>query len=266
MSVFSPATALQEPDRRPTRARDVIWFNWPVFAAAAAAVAAGIVVLAVFSPPLVVSLLVAVGIAVGAVWLVAATSAAWWVFEGSQLTRWWWLPGVLADPSAPWVNITTGFDDTTPSLARLLPFASGAAIDLFDESVAHDRSILRARASRPPVPSAFRVRAGPLPLETASAGAAFLLMAAHEIRDPDRRDALFHELARVLTADGRLVLVEHLRNAPNAIAFGPGVFHFFPRSAWLEAATRAGLRLVEERRMTPLVSAFVFAPTAPSAA
>jgi SAM-dependent methyltransferase len=200
------------------------------------------------------------GIAATGAWLGASTLAAWWVFEGSRLTRWWWLPGVLSDPSAPWLNVTTGFDDTTPSLARLLPTAPGVAIDLFDEAAKHDGSILRARVSRPPVPGALRVRAGPLPMETATAGAAFLLMAAHEIRDRDRREALFHELARVLRPDGRLVLVEHLRNVPNAIAFGPGVLHFFPRSAWLDVAGRAGLRLVEERRMTPLVCGFVFAP------
>jgi SAM-dependent methyltransferase len=100
----------------------------------------------------------------------------------------------------------------------------------------------------------------PLPLPDKCADAVFLLMAAHEVRDPAVRGSLFLEVARVLAPSGRLVVVEHVRDLANALAFGPGALHFYAPSTWRDAGSGAGLKLTDELRLTPFVRAFVFGP------
>jgi ubiquinone/menaquinone biosynthesis C-methylase UbiE len=101
------------------------------------------------------------------------------------------------------------------------------------------------------------VRCDALPVGDGWADAVFLLLTAHEIRKAEDRDQFFAEVARILSPGGRVVLVEHLRDTWNAVAFGPGFFHFFSRGEWLRTAARARLRVESERRMTPFVRVFV---------
>lgn len=67
-----------------------------------------------------------------------------------------------------------------------------------------------------------------------------------------------HELTRIVSPTGRVVLVEHLRDLAAALAFGPGLFHFRPRGEWMRLATLTGLTLERERPITPFVRVLVF--------
>ena len=237
-------------------AADVLGFNvaMPVLAAGAMA-AGGLVACSPFRPP--IRYAAAAGALTAAWFLAASTAATRLVFERSGLTRYAWLTEALGAPPRRWVNLTTGFDDTTGTLARLWPHSRYLACDRFDPAAPHEPALLRARAIRPP--RGVTVEPGrSLPIESASVDAVFLLMAAHEVRDPAARGALFADAARVLGPGGRLVVVEHARDLANAAAFGPGVLHFSPPEVWRRAGRGAGLRLVSEARRTPFVRAFVF--------
>jgi hypothetical protein len=125
-------------------------------------------------------------------------------------------------------------------------------------------AIARARHQKPVAPG-VPARSDALPVDNGWADAVFLLMTAHEIRAPAKREQFFRELARILSVGGKVVVVEHLRDWANAAAFGPGVFHFLPRGEWLRLAAVAGLEVEREQRFTPFVRVFVYRHLVPVA-
>jgi SAM-dependent methyltransferase len=84
----------------------------------------------------------------------------------------------------------------------------------------------------------------------------FLLFMAHEFRHAEARLLFFREIARVLAPYGRVVIVEHLRDLANFLAFGPGFFHFQSRQTWLSTLHAAGLKIVCESKITPFIRVF----------
>ena len=98
-----------------------------------------------------------------------------------------------------------------------------------------------------------------LPVVSGWADTAYVVLAAHEVRDPSEREKLFAELRRILAPGGRLVLIEHPRNLAGALAFGPGVMHFLPVAEWARLSALVGFRLESERDITPFVTVFVYA-------
>ena len=247
--------ARQYPSRRPATPFDVISFNWPPFALGPLiAIASGVAVLAILPSP--VSFL----FGVAAVAAVAATSAALvavvWVFSVTAERRWGWVVGVADSPQA-WLNVTTGFDDSTPTLTERLAGTRGSTIDVVETAAPLDGPQRLGRDRFPPTGRA----ATPATLESAlrdvALDCAFLLMAAHEFDDAERL-TLFTSIADRLRPDGRLVVVEHLRDLPNTLAFGLGARHFQARETWLGLAHDAGLTTLQERSLSPFVRGFVF--------
>ena len=96
-----------------------------------------------------------------------------------------------------------------------------------------------------------------LPLPDASCDEVFLLFAAHGVRMPERRTLLLRECRRILGEGGRIVLVEHLRDGPNFLAFGPGFLHFHSSRSWRTNIAQAGLAIERIRPLTPFVHCFV---------
>jgi hypothetical protein len=64
-------------------------------------------------------------------------------------------------------------------------------------------------------------------------------------------------VARILKPDGQIIIVEHLRDRANFLAYNIGFFHFHSRSIWLRAFSSAGLSLRQELKITPFVTAFI---------
>lgn len=154
------------------------------------------------------------------------------------------------------VNINAGFDETSALLAHRFPGAGLTVLDFYDPAVHTEVSIRRARAAYPPYPGTRRVAAGQLPLPAGSCQRVFLFMAAHEARQPAQRVALLREVGRLLLPGGQAVVVEHLRDLPNFLAYTVGFLHFYSGREWRRVFRAAGLVVAREQKITPFVSAF----------
>ncbi|MFM2326315.1 MAG: hypothetical protein RIR31_517, partial [Bacteroidota bacterium] len=84
----------------------------------------------------------------------------------------------------------------------------------------------------------------------------FLLSAAHEIRSHEEKVLFLKECRRICKPEGKVIMVEHLRDFPNFLAFTIGFAHFFSRNTWKNAFTNAGFSSFRETKFTPFMSIF----------
>ncbi|MFD7730330.1 class I SAM-dependent methyltransferase [Kitasatospora phosalacinea] len=243
--------------------REVVRYNWPLYAAGCLAAGAGLAASHRLPGP--AAALARAGAVAAAALLTSSTAATWWVYDRSELRTFDWLAELLPDGPGEHLVLSSGLDEASRPVAARWPRHPQTVVDLYDPALMTEGSIRRARHRVPPAPRTLPGRHDHLPTATGSADTVLAVFAAHELRRTDDRHALFAECARVLRPGGRLVLVEHLRDAANTAVYGPGARHFFPRRTWLRAAAGADLRLVAELRIGGLVTAFTFAAPTPSA-
>jgi hypothetical protein len=146
-------------------------------------------------------------------------------------------------------------DELTPILRTAFAESPGRAFDIYDPAAMTERSIARARQWAGA--QAERADATRLPVVDRSMHAAVLPLSAHELRTHEGRCALLTDVRRALANDGRVLVVEHLRDLANFAAFGPGVLHFQSRRTWLRCFAGAGLAIHRELTITPFVRVFV---------
>jgi hypothetical protein len=180
----------------------------------------------------------------------AGLAASWWVYDMAGLYRWTWLRALVPAQVRRHMLVTAGVDGVTPALAQLFPDSAGLDVDILDPRGPMKAPIRRARGSSQGL--AIPVRPRELPVPAASIDLLLAPFSAHELRDAADRQALFREASRVLRAGGRMILVEHHRDLPNLLVFGPAAWHFYPRAEWEQAAARAGLQVVARQKLTPL--------------
>jgi SAM-dependent methyltransferase len=240
--------------------RRIVRLNWPFYAAAGAAIAAATTLLAAVPLPLGARAAVLMGLGAAAFWTVGSLLASWIVYDRSPLMRWRWIRDAIGVPPVSWINLHAGLDESTAALRRLFAGSAGRVFDIFDPAEMTEPSIARARArlsDDPDAPAAERVDYRDLPVQSGTVDVAFLLLSAHELRTDTARAALFAELRRVLIAGGRVVVAEHLRDAANFFAFGPGHLHFHSWRTWVRAFASARFAIGSEFSITPFVHVFI---------
>ncbi|RTQ48836.1 class I SAM-dependent methyltransferase [Hymenobacter gummosus] len=233
---------------------NIVRFNWPFFAGAAGGAALLLAVGLLHAPLRPYAWLAALAVLAGTA---ASLLVSAYVYDGSGLYRFGWLDGLGLPAGAAVVNIHAGFDESSALLQRHLRPATLRVFDFYDPAAHTEASIRRARRAYAAYPGTQSVSTRHLPAPGGSTDLVVLLLAAHEIRQEPERVAFFREARRLLRPGGRIVVVEHLRDAANLLAYSVGAFHFYSRRAWRRVFGAAGLRVAAEQKITPFVSVFV---------
>jgi SAM-dependent methyltransferase len=233
----------------------ILHFNWRIYLATAAGVFA-----AALAWPLLPHAgrwLLALCGAPALFWMVASLAVSHYVYDCFPLYDLHWLQRALTRAPRRWINVHAGWDETSRLLQAIFPDAIGEAVDLFDPGVMTEPSIRQAHRINHSVIPSTPARYDALPFESATVDAAFVIFAAHELRHRKQRVKFFSEIARVLTAGGECLVIEHARDAWNFLAFGPGFLHFFPQREWRRATQLAGLAMRRELLLTGFVHVFI---------
>jgi len=181
-----------------------------------------------------------------------------YVYDFSDYYSLDWLDNYLDDHSRRMniVNINAGFDETSFTIKSKLKKAELEVFDFYDEENHTEPAIVRARKVSLTYPGTKQISSNKIPIRDASVDIVFLLSSAHEIRDFDEKVAFLKECKRICNSTGRVIMVEHLRDLPNFVAFTIGFAHFFSKSVWQDAFTKAGFRNFTEEKFTPFMSIF----------
>lgn len=183
-------------------------------------------------------------------------SVSHFVYDRSRIYDFAWLDRLNTADNYDVLNIHSGFDETSAALKEKFPQSSIQVFDFYDERNHTEVSIKRARDFAGAT-AATRVTTTDLPVVDDSIDLCCVIFAAHEIRDDKGRGEFFRELRRCVHESGRIVVTEHLRDAPNLFAYNVGAYHFLPRSTWLKTFATADLNVLDEFKITPFVTTFV---------
>jgi len=235
----------------------IVRFNVQFYILSVAGVTAAILLVLFMRLPAWLEVMVLCGAAATAFWTLSSLLVSWYVYDHAGVTRWQWLRHTIPVPAHRWANIHAGLDESTSALRQLFPGTEGSVVDIYNPGEMTEPSIARARRIHPATEPFLQGNYDAIPLADNDCEAVFLLFAAHEVRAARRRTQLFRETARVLRAGGYVVLVEHLRDWNNFLAFGPGFLHFHSRPSWLHSIHDAGFHIEAECHITPFVECFV---------
>lgn len=158
------------------------------------------------------------------------------------------------------ININAGFDETSFIIKNIFPRSGLQVFDFYNAEQHTEPAIVRARKVSLVYPGTRQISSGSIPLEDNSVDVIFLLSAVHEIRSDREKIQFLQECRRVCKPNATVIMVEHLRDFPNFLAFSVGFTHFFSRDVWKTAFENAGFSSFSETKFTPFMSIFTCIP------
>ena len=203
--------------------------------------------------PAIISILVVIGFLYG---LLMPLIVSAYVYDFSNYYSLDWLDAYIDDPNAALniVNINAGFDETSFIIKHKLNKSNLSVYDFYNEKQHTEPAIIRARKVSLVYPNTQQINSNRIPLANDSTDIVFLLSSAHEIRNLSEKVDFLKECKRICKLTGKVILVEHLRDFPNFLAFTIGFNHFFSKKAWISAFRKAGFSSFKEQKFTPFMS------------
>lgn len=185
-----------------------------------------------------------------------------YVYDFSGYYSLYWLKNLIRNEEKVnlVVNINAGFDETSFIIKNKFPHSDLKVFDFYNVKRHTEPAIKRARKVSLVYPNTQQIASGFIPLKDNTADIVFLLSAVHEIRSNEEKVQFLKECHRLCKPGGTVIMVEHLRDFPNFLAFSVGFTHFFSRSVWKNAFERAGFSSFKETKFTPFMSIFNCSP------
>lgn len=192
--------------------------------------------------------------------LIAPLLVSAYVYDFSGYYNFEWLKklDIATETKQQIVNINAGFDETSFIIKNKIPNSNLSVFDFYNPDKHTEAAIVRARKASLVYPDTKQITSNAIPLENNSIDIVFLLSAAHEIRSNKEKVTFLKECKRIVKLNGQVVLVEHLRDLPNFLAFSIGFTHFFSKGTWIKAFKDAGFKNFTEHKFTPFMSVFKF--------
>lgn len=185
-----------------------------------------------------------------------------YVYDFSRYYDFQWLKDCSIDESKvkKILNINAGFDETSCIIKDNFPKADLKVFDFYDAQRHTEPAIVRARKVSIVYPDTQQMQSNSMPLPDQSVDLIFLLSAVHEIRSNEEKVKFLKECRRLCKPEGKIIMVEHLRDLPNFLAFSVGFTHFFSKAVWKNAFSHAGFASFKEVKFTPFMSIFICNP------
>jgi ubiquinone/menaquinone biosynthesis C-methylase UbiE len=154
------------------------------------------------------------------------------------------------------LNINAGFDETSFIIKHHFPQSDLQVFDFYNAEQHTEPAIVRARKVSLVYPNTQQIITNHIPLPDNSVDIIFLLSAAHEIRTQPEKIQFLKECHRVCKPNSNVIMIEHLRDFPNFVAFTIGFTHFFSKHIWKKAFNASGFSNFTEEKFTPFMSIF----------
>jgi hypothetical protein len=234
---------------------NIVKFNWHFYLLAAAFICA-VFAVSVFLKPILFWVCV-LAISATLVSTVVSLAVSYYVYDYSGLYNFTWLNELTKQNPQAIVNIHSGLDEASGILKKYFPNANLQVFDFYDPKKHTEISIVRAREAYPPYPDTVTINTEVLPLALKSTDMIFNILALHEIRNREERISFLKQQGAALTKDGYCVVMEHLRDVPNFLAYSIGSFHFFSKAEWIQNFSEAGFAIEKTFKVTPFISVFI---------
>lgn len=234
---------------------NIVRFNWHFYAIA------GVSALLFLFASVYVESLLSRSLVLLAAGIVATTSislmVSYYVYDRSGLYDFTWINQFNDSEIQTIVNVHAGFDETSWILKKNFPSAELRVFDFYDRLKHTEVSIERARKAYAPYRGTFKINTSELPLPNNGSDIIFNIFALHEVRSRDERIRFLQEQFRALHDNGKVVVVEHLRDVANFLAYNIGFFHFLPGNEWRRNFQHAGLSVDHKFKITPFITVFI---------
>ena len=179
---------------------------------------------------------------------------SWYIYDFAGLYDLSWLD--IKNDSPYIANVNAGFDETTFLLRKLYPNAQVLPFDFYDKKRHTEVSIERARARYLPLADTIWLDSiNPL-LPNNKFDVVLFFMSLHEIRSKKERVKFLDTISNGLKFDAEIIVVEHLRDWKNMLAYNIGCFHFYSRNTWQSDFSKANLTIVHSASFTPFIRMF----------
>ncbi len=235
---------------------NIIRFNWHFYVIAFAVIIL-LLFIGTYANPIISTFLQLIAFLI-ILTIVTSLFVSYYVYDLSGFYKFNWIK--KNDKPISVINISAGFDETSILLKNKFKNSTFLALDFYNSKKHTEISIKRARKIYPSFPNTIKIKTSNIDLETNSIDKIFVILSAHEIRNPNERVAFFKELNRIVKPKGQIIVTEHLRDMVNFMAYNIGSFHFYSNSNWASTFSKSNLEIVSKIKNTSFISTFTLKP------